>query len=486
LIGRLFFFGARIKSCIGAQNVGASFGASFEWAEIGRTKQAITNWVPACSIFEQLLFPGCCRLIFIHLKNYSMLPKSFHLLFFLKPSKCKTNSTPTIYLRITIEGARVELSTQRSCEPSKWNPHAGRVHGTREEVRSLNAYLDTLQAKVYNAHRALLASGEPITGQTLKQQIKGVASQPRMILEVFRDHNEKVTQLVGRDFSAATLERYKTSLEHTRHFIEWKYQLQDLDINKLDYSFIADYAHWLKTIRHCNHNSTMKYLGNFKKIVLLCFKNGWLSRDPFAGFKLTRREVERPFLSEEELQAMASKVFPTERLNYVRDIFLFSCFTGLAYADVKKLKRSEITKGIDGEEWIFTCRQKTRTASRIPLLPSCVSILNKYADHPQCARQGQLLPLLSNQKMNAYLKEIAEVCGIQKKLTFHVARHTFATTVTLNNGVPIETVSKMLGHTNLRMTQHYAKLLDKKVSEDMQLLKQKLGKAKGDTASNVG
>jgi integrase len=217
----------------------------------------------------------------------------------------------------------------------------------------------------------------------------------------------------------------------------------------------------------------MKYLANFKKVVLICVKKGWIHKDPFQGFKLAKREVERPFLTESELREISSKQFATERHNYVKDIFLFSCYTGLAYADVKKLNRIEIAVGVDGEQWIFTKRQKTETATRVPLLPEALQILNRYEDHPQCINEGKILPVLSNQKMNAYLKEIADVCGINKNLTFHIARHTFATTVTLSNGVPMETVSKMLGHKNLRTTQHYAKILDKKVSEDMLALRNK-------------
>jgi site-specific recombinase XerD len=222
----------------------------------------------------------------------------------------------------------------------------------------------------------------------------------------------------------------------------------------------------------------MKYLANFKKIVLICVKNGWLQKDPFTGFKLAKKEIEWPFLTEQELQTIASKQFATERLNYVRDIFLFSCYTGLAYADVKKLKRSEVGLGVDGGKWIFTKRKKTDSSTRIPLLPTSLAILKKYSDHPQCVNEDKVLPVLSNQKMNTYLKEIADVCEIRKNLTFHIARHTFATTVTLSNGVPIESVSKMLGHKNLKTTQHYAKILDRKVGEDMNALKNRLASHK--------
>jgi integrase len=213
---------------------------------------------------------------------------------------------------------------------------------------------------------------------------------------------------------------------------------------------------------------------NFKKIILMCIDNGWLDKDPFIKYKPKVKIVARDYLTKEELETMALKTYSSLRIEQVKDIFIFCCYTGLAYIDVKQLKRSEIIKGIDGQQWIFTTRQKTNTASRIPLLTQALQIIQKYEHHPECADQDKVLPVLSNQKMNSYLKEIADVCGINKELTFHIARHTFATSVTLANGVSIESVSKMLGHKNMRTTQHYAKILDSKVSEDMQLLKLKL------------
>jgi integrase len=182
----------------------------------------------------------------------------------------------------------------------------------------------------------------------------------------------------------------------------------------------------------------------------------------------------REYLNEDELQALATKKFNIDRLGQVRDIFLFSCYTGLAFIDAFQLTYSNVSKGVDGNQWIFSARQKTDTPTRIPLLPTALEILDKYKSHPKCINSGKVLPVLSNQKMNSYLKEIADVCGITKTLTFHIARHTFATTVTLNNDVPIESVSKMLGHKSIKITQHYAKIIDRKVSADMQTLQKKL------------
>jgi site-specific recombinase XerD len=319
--------------------------------------------------------------------------------------------------------------------------------------------------------------GSDISIDTLREIITGKKTESKMLLEVFKHHNEQMEKLVGIDFAPGTMERYNTALIHTREFIQWKYKQDDIGINKLSYEFVSEMEFYFKTIRKCCHNTSVKYISNVKKIVNICIKNGWLQRDPFFGYKMCKKEVIRAFLTKGEIEAVYRKIFPTDRLTLVRDIFIFSCFTGLSYADIEKLKRSEIIVGIDGDKWISTTRQKTETASRIPLLPTAIEILEKYKDHPKCVNQGLILPILSNQNMNGYLKEITDMVGIEKRLTFHCARHTFATTVTLTNGVPIETVSKMLGHTNLKTTQQYAKIVDLKVSEDMRTLKNKFSLA---------
>lgn len=397
----------------------------------------------------------------------------FSLLFYFKKPKNCTHQELPIYMRITVGCARTEISTQRKWDPSRWNIAARRAIGTKEDARTLNAYLDTLQARVYEAQRQLIADQQPITVKNLRLRFEGKRAASKMFIEVFRNHNEKIKQLVDTEFSPGTIERYETALSHTVSFLRWKFKKDDIDIQELNYEFVSELEFWLKSIRKCSHNTSIKYISNIKKIVNLCLKNGWLQRDPFLGYKMSKREVVREVLSQDEINRIAAKAFPTNRLGIIRDIFLFSCYTGLAYADVKKLRRHEIVTGVDGEKWISTQRKKTDTSSKIPLLKPALAILQKYAREPLCISKGVLLPMPSNQKMNAYLKEIADLCGITKKMTFHTARHTFATTVTLTNGVPIETVSKMLGHRNLKTTQHYAKILDLKVSEDMRSLRSK-------------
>lgn len=393
--------------------------------------------------------------------------------FYAKSTKSNAAGQLPIYVRLTVDGKRLEFSTKKFVETSKWSSELSKMKGTTEEARSINSYLDLMKTKVFNAQMELMHRNENLTIENFKEKLLGTEQRQRMLIPIFQDHNNKIKELVGKEYARGTLERYKTSLSHTIEFLQWKYKVSDIEINKIDHAFVTDYEFWLRSVRNCANNTAVKYIKNFSKIIKLCLANDWLDKNPFANYKSKVKEVERVYLSEEEVQSIIEKDFKTERLSLVRDIFLFSCFTGLAYIDVKNLTKSHISIGIDGEKWIFTHRQKTETASKIPILPVTQMIIDKYADHPKSNNEDRLLPILTNQKMNAYLKEIAGVCEIEKELTFHIARHTFATTVTLTNGVPIESVSKMLGHKNLRTTQHYAKVLDKKVSEDMKILRDK-------------
>jgi len=396
------------------------------------------------------------------------------ILFYLKKPKIYISGVVPIYLRLTVNGKRSEISTSKDCLPEKWNKDSGHMNGTKEEAKVLNTYLDTLQAKLFEVHQKLLAKGETISALAIKNKFTGTDEKPLSLVNIFTDHNNKIRALLGDEFAPGTLERYKTSLKHTIDFLQWKYKISDIDIRKIDHPFITEFEFYLRSVRKCNNNSAVKYIKNFGKIIRICIANGWIDKNPFANYKSKIKEVEREFLVEEEIQSIIAKSFPTQRLKLVRDIFIFSCYTGLAYIDVKNLTKNNITIGIDGEKWIFTHRQKTESPSNIPLLPIAQEIINQYKEHPQCLNEDRLLPILSNQRMNSYLKEIADVCGINKELTFHIARHTFATTVTLTNGVPIESVSKMLGHKNIRTTQHYAKIVDRKVGIDMKQLKDKL------------
>lgn len=398
--------------------------------------------------------------------------KTLKILFYLKKRANYVSGNVPIYLRLTIDGRRIEKSVQRECDPSKWDSKAGKASGNNKETRQLNNYLDTLHSQIYEAQRLLLNKGTEVTVRSIQNIIQGKKEHKKTLLEVYRYHVEQVKELVGKDYAVGTLKRFKAALSSLEAFLNHKYK-EDLPINELSYQFITEYEFFLKSVRGIEHNTAMGIIKKLKQIIKICVANDWLEKDPFLSYRVKIRSTNRPFLLQEEVDKLVEKNFLSERLSQVRDIFIFCCYTGLAYADVQNLTNTDIVTGIDGEKWIHTERVKTETSTRLPILPPAMEIIERYKDHPHCIIGGKLLPVLSNQKMNEYLKEIAVICDVNKKMTFHTSRHTFATTITLTNGIPIETVSKMLGHKSIRTTQQYAKILDKKVSEDMGVLRGK-------------
>lgn len=399
------------------------------------------------------------------------MKQNYSLLFWLNTSRMQLGKA-AIYCRITVNGKRAELSVKRFVDPEKWIKTAGMVKGSSEEARIINNQLDIIRTSIYRIYVEQTSMGKFITSDLLKNQFLGNTEKEKTFLEAFKYHNDQMKELIGSDVVKSTHTKFVTVYKKCSEFLKKRYKRSDIYLKELDYKFITDFEHHLKT-EGIAHNTAMKYIRNVKKVINQTVLNDWLPRNPFAQFKCSTHAVIREILDEAELSALYNKEFQHERLAEVRDIFLFCCFTGYAFIDVFKLKRTDVAKGIDGDCWIFTRRTKTNTVSNVPLLPQAEEIVRKYEDHPKCVQSGKLLPVNSNQKMNAYLKEIAVMCGINKELTMHIARHTFATTVTLSNGVPIESVSKMLGHKKLATTQIYAKVLEHKVSEDMQKLKQK-------------
>jgi site-specific recombinase XerD len=394
------------------------------------------------------------------------------LLFSLRKPKNYQSGEIPIYLRITVDGQRTELAVSRKCDPGRWDAVTCRAIGSKADSRTLNAYLDDVQFKIYELQRRMSDADELITAETIKNRYVGKTEKARTLLAVFEDHNTKMNSLVGQEFEKSTLQRYETCLMHCKDFLQCRYNISDIPVTKINFAFLNDFEYYLRSVRKCGNNSAIKYIKNLGKIVRICLGNGWLTVDPYLNYKPKQKAVHREVLNKEELDRLSKKKFSVERLSTVRDMFVFCCYTGLAYVDVHKLKRSELVKRVDVNLWIYTSRQKTDTLSMIPVLPVALSIIHAYEAHPQCVVKDTLLPVMSNQKMNAYLKEIGDLCKINKPLTFHIARHTFATTVTLNNGVPIESVAKMMGHTNIKTTQIYAKVMDHKISSDMQLLRE--------------
>ncbi|WP_070568945.1 site-specific integrase [Sphingobacterium sp. HMSC13C05] len=397
-----------------------------------------------------------------------------NLLYFLKKPKNYVNGHPCfIYLRITVDGIRVEFSSGRGIEPERWNAKAGKAIGTKEETKTLNAYLERLKTDVSAVHTQLIAEGAEITAERVKNRYLGKdeAISTHTVLEAIRDHNQRMGALIGRDYAKGTLGRFEVLERHVTGFIAHRYKKEDLDVRKIDRAFIADFDFYLRNEKKNANNTAVKYLKNFGKVVRICVDNKWIDSDPFAGYRFKSKPVKRDYLTADELQRIASRTFATDRLAQVRDFFLFSCYTGLSYVDVKNLRPSDIVLGVDGGRWIDIHRQKSDIRVPVPLLPVAETILDRYKEHPASVEKDLCLPISSNQKMNEYLVEVAELAGVKKTLGNRIAKRTFATTVTLSNGVPIESVSKMLGHTNLRTTQLYAHLLDEKIAHDMAPLK---------------
>lgn len=398
------------------------------------------------------------------------------VLFYAKKSKTKSNFRVPIYLRITVNGKRAEFSTGKDVEISKWSSAQNRLKGNSEEARAINKYLDILQSNVLVLENKLALSRESFDAIDIKNLLTGANTTERYLIPIFEEHNSKIEKLLGKEYAPATLKNFKTFMAHLKEFL-WKFHKKsDIDILKLEPSFLNDFDFFLRTKPNINNNSAVKHTKNLSKILKLCYQNNWIEKDLVIFYKGKFQEVNVNFLSEKEIKTIKNKDFIGSGLNIVRDIFIFSCYTGLAYIDIFNLTKEQITIDVDRNFWIMTNRQKTGTNSNIPLLPIAEEIIRKYENHPLVSNSGKLLPVFSNQKINEYLKTIADNCNINKKLTFHCARHTFATTITLSNNVPIESVSKMLGHKSIKTTQHYAKILDSKVSNDMNALKEKLSK----------
>jgi site-specific recombinase XerD len=378
-------------------------------------------------------------------------------------------------LRININGDRVALQVHRFIKPEDWDPARYVMKGRTEEARAFNNYLEAVRLKAHKKYNELLSYTDDVTPQMLRDAILGVnTAKTRQIIDIWEGHLSNLKKLIGKENSYATYQKYNTAKNHFQAFLQKHYHVEDVSIKAVDYQMIHQYGIYLKTEKGCSYNTATKFLQNLKTITSISIRSGWLVKDPFNGINLTLKEVDRPYLSFEELQRLIEFNSVFDRLNRVRDFFVFSCYTGLAYIDVKKLKRAEIEGNDEMGFWIRTRRQKTGGRANIPLLDIPMSIIRNYCQLELLDAEDSILPILSNQKMNAYLKELADLCNIQKQLSYHVARHTFATTITMMNGVPIETVSKMLGHKNIHSTQHYARIVDKKVGDDMKLLAAKL------------
>ncbi len=399
------------------------------------------------------------------------MKSTFKVLFYARNNQVNKNGEVGIMIRISVNGKNTQFSSKLNVGFESWDSKRKMVMGRSAKANLINSTLDDIRASLNYHFREIERFESHVTAEKVRNAFLGISGNKQMLLEMFKLHNDELLKRIGKGITKRSVDKYELSRRRLACFIQHQYNIKDIALNEIKYNFISYFETYL--LSYCNYkiNTTAKYLRQFKHIITLAFNNGWMKTNPFINFKLRFENVDRGYLTQEELNKIMQKRFTIQRIGQVRDIFVFSCFTGLAYIDVRNLTKNDLKTSFDGKLWIMKHRQKTNVLSNILLLDIPKMILEKYKNNDS---DNKLLPVISNQRMNSYLKEIADVCGIEKNLTFHLARHTFATTITLTKGVPIETVSKMLGHTSIKTTQIYARITDSKIGNDMQALSKKL------------
>lgn len=401
-----------------------------------------------------------------------MKKNTFKVLFLIRRNQVNKEGKCAIMIRITVDGEYERINSTLTIEPELWDSAASKAIGRSSKIAEFNKRIEDIRHVIKEHYYDILNRHGYVTAEMVKNAFTGVTAKEESLVPLYLQHLEDTKKLVGLSKADPTYKKYERMYRRVVEFMKKKYNITDIPLREIKLSFITDLEFFLRTEYKYSQNTTYKCMKFFKQVINKGIRAGLIFVDPFNGYKISCERVDRGFLSEDELAKMMAKTFGSKRLEQVRDIFIFACFTGLAYIDLANLRVDNIQKMFDGRLWIVTHRQKTNTKVTVPLLPPALKILKKYEGQ---FLDGQLLPIITNQKLNCYLKEIAEICEINKNLTFHLARHTFATTMTLGKGVPIESVSKMLGHTNIQTTQIYARITNDKISKDMENLAQNLG-----------
>jgi integrase/recombinase XerD len=394
---------------------------------------------------------------------------TFSISFFVRKKK-NLPKLALLYTRITVNGKSKEISLKHDLHLDKWNQPAGRMQGSGAKSQLVNRKIETTRTRLYNTYEELLKEEKIITADTLKDRYLGNDVTHNTLAGLLDYHDGKMKKVL----KYGTLKNYGTTSKYLREYLKIKHKSPDIYLKQIDYGFTLGFEEFLREKPSLHNNGVMKHMERFKKLMRMALHLEWIEKNPTLRFKLRFHKVDMVYLDKYELERIKNKEFGRTALEVTRDIFVFCCYTGRAYADVRALKKEHLRTGIDGGKWIYMRRMKTDTQVRIPLLEEAQAILERYRAHPKVDNQDILLPVYSNQKTNQYLRDIAEAVHIGKKLSFHAARHTFATTVTLANGVPIETVSKLLGHHKISTTQIYARVVDTKISNDIDVLRTKL------------
>jgi site-specific recombinase XerD len=402
------------------------------------------------------------------------------ILMYLKSRKNAKGESP-IYLRVTVDGKRVEKSLNRSIDSNRWDKNKNRGKGTTEKIRILNQYLNSVEHEIYMAKQELINNNKRITIETLMNKYLGVDNKKYTLIEVIEFENGRIKELIEH----STYKKYITFLNHVKNYINHQYKTTDIDINDIDYEFVSNFDFYLRAKKNIGNNSAIRIVKMLQKVYKTTIDKGWTNKDPFTNYKKTKVVKDVVFLTKDEIDAIYNKDIDDEVLDKVRDAFVFSCYTALAYCDVQSLSENDIVTGLDSYRWLKIKRRKTKNVCDIPLLPVAEEIIEKYKNHPSVIVSGKLLPVMSNQKMNLYLKAVKNICGIKKNLHFHMARHSFGSSIAAANKLPIEAIMKIMGHKTIAQARHYAKISTAMILDDVAALRARLAEPKKDSRDGV-
>jgi len=400
------------------------------------------------------------------------------ILFWLFKAKTSADGKSPIYCRITIEGKRAQFSTGKRIAPDLWDTKLGIAKGRNEEAISINKELNKIIADLQRTYDRLEALQQRVTAEILKNSYQGTGPENKLISEAWQEYNNILLERVHAKeptMNQDTQERFVVTAGKVMAFLKNKYNTKDKAVRDLKDCFGDDFLHYLTTHDQLSKNTAMKHIKNTKQMLRWATKQGYAKVNPLADFKCTYKDPKRPRLELHELMKMYRTPMPIQRLEEVKDVYIFGCFTGYAYMDLYKLEPENVMPWIDGTKWLIKDRNKgNHTKSNVPLMEIPLAIIEKYKDHPYCLAYNKLLPVNSNQRFNSYIKEVAALCGINKELTTHTARHTFATTVLIESGCSLSATGEMLGHESERTTKIYAKITDVRVAKDIKKVRSNL------------
>ena len=394
--------------------------------------------------------------------------QTFNVAFFCKKTKVSKKGKAPIYARVTTTGTSTEIYTQCQIEPERWNQKAERILSRDKFAEQINEIVASYRTNIFAVYNQLIKEGREPDCFTIKERLANPVGNSKLFLAELSKYCDKRQKEVGTRITQLTANKYHRLLRYLKEYMQAQYKKEDIPLDIVNYEYLDGLNTFIQTAHNCKTNGAVNLLCCLKNFMLYAIRNEWIEKNPFQYYKLKpEHNKSKDHLTKAELDVLITKPMPNERIERIRDVFAFCCLTGLAFTDADHLRPEHISADDSGQLWIHKPREKTAVISRIPLLPHPVKLLQKYEHDPNCRQRGKMLPVPSNSKMNAYLKELAGICNIDKTLTTHVARHTFAC-LAVEYGMPIDVLAKILGHTNTNMTRHYAKFSEGLIGREMQ------------------